>query len=123
MAIGNLIVILTLAFTGEEPVTKDDAAATQDSARRVLELARQYEFFADRDRQTKFELQPKPLLAYSNPVRGDVHGNVFVWTRNGRPEVVGAFFDFRSENKLDSELHTLRERESSWRSVRDGLLQ
>jgi len=91
-----------------EPVPTDEkGAATQESARRVLELARQYEFFADRERTAKFELQPKPVLTYSNPVRGDVHGSVFVWTRDARPEVVGAFFDFRSENKLDSELHTL----------------
>ena len=111
MESGNLMVLLALAICGAPPDTdldrKEDAAGTQESARRVLELAKQYEFFAGSDRRTKFELQPKPLLRYSNPVRGDVHGNVFVWTRKGRPEVVGAFFDFRSENKLDSELHIL----------------
>jgi hypothetical protein len=106
MRLLNLAVVAALAAP-DSPPPNEDAAATQESARRVLELARQYEFFADRERKTKFELQPKPLLTYSNPVRGDVHGSVFVWTRNARPEVVGAFFDFRSEGKLDSELHVL----------------
>jgi hypothetical protein len=105
MDIATLIVVLAVSA---EPAPADEiAAATQESARRVLELAREYDFFADRERKTKFELQPKPILTYSNPVRGDVHGSVFVWTRHTRPEVVGAFFDFRSENKLDSELHSL----------------
>src|SRR5262245_105188 len=111
MASCNLVVLLALAIsggqTGDEPGPKDEAAVSQESARRVLDLARRYEFFVGSDRQTKLELQSKPLLNYSNPVRGDVYGNVFVWTRKGRPEVVGAFFDFRSENKLDSELHVL----------------
>jgi hypothetical protein len=129
MAIGSLMVTLALALASDEPEAKEDSTATRESARRVLELARQYDFFADRDRRTKFELHQQPLLAYSNPVRGDVHGNVFVWTRNGRPEVVGAIFDFRSENKLDSELHTLatvgvvgwRDGREFWNPTRPGV--
>jgi hypothetical protein len=89
-----------------------------DSAERVLKLARQYEFFADADRKTPFVLKSEPLLTYSNPIRGDVYGNVFVWTWEGRPEVVGAVFDFRSEDKFDSEFHTLSR--SGVVAVRDG---
>ncbi len=129
MGPANLVILLALVFAVDDLEQKDDPAATRESAQRVLDLARQYEFFADSDRRTKFELQPKPLLAYSNPVRGDVHGNVFVWTRNGRPEVVGAIFDFRSENKLDSEMHTLatagvvgrREGREFWNPAKPGV--
>src|SRR5262245_37888435 len=103
----KLAVLVAMSAAPDVPPADEDAGVSKESARRVLELARRYEFFADRERKTKFELQPKSLLTYSNPVRGDVHGSVFVWTRDSRPEVVGAFFDFRSENKLDSELHTL----------------
>src|SRR5262249_46006604 len=99
MAPLNLVLMLTLVVVaGDDPAEKGDPDGKRESAQRVLNLARQYEFFAGSDRRTKFELQSKPLLTYSNPVRGDVHGNVFVWTRKGRPVVVGAFFDFRSEN-------------------------
>jgi hypothetical protein len=107
MGFAKLALLVAMAAAPDAPPADEDTGASKESARRVLDLARQYEFFADRERKTKFELQPKPLLTYSNPVRGDVHGSVFVWTRDARPEIVGAFFDFRSENKLDSELHTL----------------
>jgi len=104
MSAGTLFLSLALILGADPPASEESRAA--DSARRVLELAKQYEFFAEPECQTKLELS-KPLLVYSNPVRGDVHGNVFVWTLAGRPEVIGAFFDFRSEDKLDSELHLL----------------
>ena len=72
------------------------------------------------DKKTKFELQPKPVLRYANPIRGDVYGGVFVWTHDSRPEVIGAIFDFRSEDKFDSELHTLaRGGISGWREGRE----
>jgi hypothetical protein len=129
MGLENVTLIVSLAVSAASAPADEKAAETPDSARRVLELARQYEFFADRERKTKFELQPKPVLTYSNPVRGDVHGSVFVWTRHARPEVVGAFFDFRSENKLDSELHTLatagivgwREGREFWNPAKAGV--
>ncbi|VTR96181.1 Uncharacterized protein OS=Planctomyces maris DSM 8797 GN=PM8797T_23941 PE=4 SV=1 [Gemmata massiliana] len=79
----------------------------RESAKRVEELAGTYEFFTDAGLKTKFERQPKPLLKYTNPVRGEVYGNVFVWTHQGRPEVIGAVFDYRSERTLYSEMHTL----------------
>ncbi|MDR3632555.1 MAG: hypothetical protein P4L84_01895 [Isosphaeraceae bacterium] len=126
--------VLVWAITGTEPGAAGpsrDAGApkSQESARRVLELAARYEFFAGEDRRKRFEFQPKPLLTYTNPIRGEVFGNVFVWTWEGRPEVIGAVFDFRSENKLDSELHTmarggvvgLRDGTEFWNPDRPGI--
>src|SRR5579863_5841515 len=120
MGLKTVTVIVALVAAPAAPPASEDDAASRESVRRVLDLARQYEFSADRERKIKFDLQPKPLLTYSNPVRGDVHGSVFVWTRDSRPEVVGAFFDFRSESKLDSELHTLAgARISGWRDGKE----
>ncbi len=76
-------------------------------AARLEGLAGRYEFFADASRKVKFDRERKPLLKYANPVRGEVSGNVFVWTHQGRPEVIGAVFDYRTERTLYSELHTL----------------
>jgi hypothetical protein len=77
------------------------------SAKLVEELAGRYDFFADADRKTKFERHEKPLLKYTNPVRGDVYGHVYVWTHRGRPEVIGAIFDHRTQATAYTELHTL----------------
>ena len=38
------------------------------------------------DRPLRFH--PEPVLTYSNPIMGRVYGNVFIWTAEGRPEVV-----------------------------------
>ena len=101
------LLLLSLLLSSLVADAGDEVAQPADSAERVLKLARAYEFFADADRKTPLVLKPEPLLTYSNPIRGDVYGNVFVWTWEGRPEVVGAIFDFRSEDKFDTELHAL----------------
>lgn len=112
--------------SGDQPQEKLQA---RESAEAVLKLASRYAFYADAARQNRFELQARPLLTYSNPIRGDVFGNVFVWTSHGRPEVVGAIFDFRSEDKFDSELHALargnivgdRDGREFWNPVSPGI--
>ena len=77
------------------------------SAKLVGELAARYDFFADADRKVKFDRHEKPLLKYTNPLQGDVYGHVYVWTHRGRPEVIGAIFDHRTQGTAYSELHTL----------------
>jgi hypothetical protein len=83
------------------------AEDNRESGKLVGELAGRYDFFADADRKTKFERHEKPLLKYTNPLRGDVYGHVFVWTHRGRPEVIGAIFDHRTQGTAYTELHTL----------------
>src|SRR6516165_2050162 len=106
-----LLLVLCVSHPGiAEDAPADDVARNRESAARVAALADRYEFFADASRKLKFERFPKSLLTYSNPIRGEVYGSVFVWTRFDRPVVIGAIFDFRSEDKFDSELHVLSPR-------------
>ena len=97
------LITVVAVFFGISAGADDD----KESAKRVEELAGRYDFFADSDMNTKFERHQEPLLKYTNPVRGQVYGNVFVWTHLGRPEVIGAIFDYRTEGTLYSEIHTL----------------
>src|SRR5260370_21195212 len=111
MGLCNIVLTIGLAIGGD-PATDgagsaDDKLRVQESTRRILDLARKYEFYADGQQRTKLELQSQPVLTYSNPVQGEVYGNVYVWTDHGRPKVVGAIFDFRSEDRMDSEFHFL----------------
>lgn len=102
-----MLATLLLALLAVQPGDATAPAENKEGARRVMELAKQYEFFADAQLKTKLEMDAKPLLVYSNPVRGDVYGNVLVWTLRGRPALIGAFFDYRSEGRLTTELHML----------------
>jgi hypothetical protein len=74
--------------------------------------------------------RPEPVLSYSNPVMGRVYGEVFIWTAEGRPEVVAAFYRFyTSDPHRGDELHSLSlgkltaEREGSvvWSPARPGV--
>lgn len=113
MRIAAIVVGLVLltgwvsAPADENTAPSEEKARVQESAERVLELARKYAFYSDSEKRNRLELQSQSLLAYSNPVEGEVYGNVYVWTDRGRPEVLGAIFDFRSANRIDSEFHLL----------------
>lgn len=84
-----------------------DDDGDRESAKKVEELAGRYEFYADPGKKTKFDRRPEPVLKYTNPVRGQVYGHIYVWAHQGRPEVIGAVFDLRSEGSCYTELHTL----------------
>lgn len=105
---GPALVVMA-GFLGSlvEGMSAEEPVQPADSAQQVRDLARRYQFFTDPEHTAQLELSPKSLLTYSNPVRGDVFGNLFVWTHDGRPEVIGAIFDYRTQGHFDSELHAL----------------
>lgn len=57
------------------------------------------------------KMHPEPVLFWSNPIRGnDTRGTVFVWTHEGRAEVVGTVFSYRSgidKRKYKHSFHSL----------------
>ena len=56
----------------------------------------------------EFRLVPTPILKWSNPVRGSVYGDVYIWVSKGRPEVVGSFLEwFQPIQSKEVELHSL----------------
>jgi hypothetical protein len=74
--------------------------------------------------------QPEPVLKWSNPVIGTVLGDVFIWTENGRPEVVASIYRFYSPdphraNEFESlalgKLTAERDAAAVWTPSRPGL--
>lgn len=67
---------------------EDDAEA---QSRFLQTLYRQgadtYQFFADAEHKVKLEREPKPVLHWASP--NDWSGDLFIWHRGGRPEIVG----------------------------------
>ena len=76
-----------------------------------LAAAAEYEFRAGKDEKEKpLELVREPRLKWSNPSVSDIQGNVFVWTREGRPLVVGSFMKwFSPRSVMQHEFHSLAE--------------
>ena len=95
---------------------KDDSAS-QQAARskheRILEIytsdAAEYTIYRDASHKDRVELRREPVLVCSNPTRLGGDGAVFVWTCQGRAEVIGTFFSFPSigPRQLYHEFHSL----------------
>lgn len=87
--------LLAAVGFAQRPATP--APANKENIEAALKLtqaaAAEYQFRVGTDEKEKpLELRREPVLRWSNPDRGEVHGNVFVWTRGGRPLVVGSLF-------------------------------
>src|SRR5262245_14538448 len=87
----------TLPVIGLAQKSDDPPAANKEIIEAALKLtlaaAAEYEIRVGGDEKEKpLELRREPVLKWSNPDRGEVHGNVFVWTRHGRPLAVASLF-------------------------------
>lgn len=80
--------------------------------------------------QVPAELHAEPVLRWSNPDVGEVHGNVFLWTVNERPTVVGSLFKwFTPHTHMSHEFHSLGEQpltakydqQEKWRTKSGGV--
>ena len=101
MTIFHLLVLMGQVVA--PPAAAPDAAAQKDSFQRWVEYytrqAEEYEFSLGKA-ERRLELQATPVLKYSNPVRPtDQHGAIYVWTLDGRPEVIGSIWS--SEDAKD----------------------
>lgn len=63
---------------------------------------------ADTGKQA-FKLLPEPVLRWSNPLRGEIHGSVVLWTHDGCPAAAASIYQFFQRNQLNVELVSLSE--------------
>jgi hypothetical protein len=102
-----------------KPVDPKPAAKTTDANPENIEAAlkltvlaaAEYEFRVGKDEKPPpLTLMREPVLKWSNPDRGEVHGNVFLWTREGRPLMVGSLYKWFTPHKhMSHEFQSLAE--------------
>lgn len=91
----HALLLLLIAVSGAE--SGDSADSAQEAARRdeVAQLApakaRQIEMLVG-DEERKATLLAKPLLRWSNPTAGSVHGEVYLWSENARPVAISSIY-------------------------------
>ncbi len=57
---------------------------------------------------TDLDNPKEPVLRWTNPAAGRVHGNTYLWLQNGRPAAVGSMFrNFHPWNTFNAELSAL----------------
>ncbi len=94
LLIGSLVVAVpAIGFAQKQadpPANKENIEA---ALKLTLAATAEYEIIVGSEEKEKpLELQREPVLKWSNPDRGEVHGNVFLWTRDSRPLVVASLF-------------------------------
>lgn len=112
-----LLVLLALPAGLASGQNSAQADPSENQKKRWMALyaqeAAKYEMFRRGTNVDKLEFVPTPILTFTNPVRGrDQHGAAFVWTYDGRPEVVGAIWSVitpedSSKRHTSHELHSL----------------
>lgn len=109
------IALLTLSFGGwlgncHIKAQSDDeerarAATTLESGKREAKGYIVRSAGSDKD---SILLQPESVLRWQNNVNKSVHGNIFIWTRSGRPELVSSIFQYYSPRQaFAAEFHSL----------------
>jgi hypothetical protein len=107
-AFGLLAPVLCRAQPPENPPV--NKASLEAALRVTRAAAAEYEIEVGEASPARLELKREPVFRWSNPVVGDIHGNVFVWTRGARPLAVGSFFHyFSARPTMEHEFHSLAE--------------
>jgi len=122
VAIAAPILLLANSVRAEEAPAPDAQTSAQTSAEQAAESQKsaaaevqRFVFALAAQRDTKLKLHtaqsadgmpaqpadsmPAPILRYTNPLRGDVHSALYVWTREGRPEVVASVSNWYSPRR------------------------
>jgi hypothetical protein len=109
LPLGSLVVAVPggrAQKAAEVPANPENIAA---ALRLTVAAAAAYEIRVGDDNKP-LDLLREPVLKWSNPDRGEVHGNVFVWVRGERPLVVGSLFKwFSPHTHMSHEFHSLAE--------------
>jgi hypothetical protein len=101
---------------GQSESTKPKLEAGADKAqferwqKYYRRVAAEYDMEQGKDLPAKLTLRPEPVLSYANPAGGGrSHGAIFVWTRDGRPEILGAIWSRQpgEQRYVIHEMHSL----------------
>ncbi len=130
----RILLFSCLLFGAANDVSGEEAETEKARAAQALELmlegAGRYDFKLQADPDAKVVLKRTPVLRWSNPVAGSIHGNVFLWTSRGRPVVVGSLYKwFEPFTHASHEFHSLstdrvsgeRDQQTVWRANAGGV--
>jgi hypothetical protein len=102
-----LIALAALLTSSEVQLTADDA--TRELTKSWVEERRaefqQYDFRREAIQPTNLTMEPQSILNWSNPERGAATGALFLWTDQGRPQLIACAFEWNG--RLNHEFHSL----------------
>ena len=100
---GAFLSLLLWCAASNAQETSDGSPDNGDRAAESLEAAKnevtKWAFSIESDRAAEFVLHSTPVFRATNPLRGEVYANWFVWTRKGRPEVIASVSNWYSPRR------------------------
>jgi hypothetical protein len=110
MSFATFVVCILIAAPPAAPAEKPE----RETARKALvatmaaEIVEGYEVTRGKEKPVKLVLHKNPILRWSNPAAGSVYGDVYIWTADGRPEVLASIYRWYQPYKSQTaELHSL----------------
>jgi len=114
MVANSLVVVVAWVVVGQQDASKpSNTESPQQATPKAVEQfkaeAAEYDMRLESRSKDKLVLAKEPLLRWDNPARTGEDGALFVWTLDGRPEVIGTIFTYRYNDLLrrKHEFHSL----------------
>ena len=108
-----LITAIALRAAAQPPAAPPKKEELSGNAAKAAEFAAaeavRYDIRHADNGKRAFKLLPEPVLRWSNPIRGEVHGSVVLWTNNGCPEAAASIYQFFHREQINVELVSLSE--------------
>lgn len=112
--IGSFLLLICAGPLWRVVVAGDDdkesltARESEETSRLISAELPNWKLWSGVDREHELTLHPKAVLRWSNPGVGRVYGDVYLWTRDGRPEAVMSFFKWwKPDYGFNAEMHSL----------------
>ena len=110
----TLMVLLLVGHGPSQPPTtpapqKADTKAEEEEARAVAKkMAGEYVFQLEKSSDKKLKLEPEPVLRWLLQLDRRFYSDVYVWTHEGRPEVVASITNvYGPRRAMETEIHSL----------------
>lgn len=113
-------VVVAVYSTAALAQVANEGKARNAAARQMAhDAARAYTFSLTNGRKAELSLLARPVQYWTNDVNGEFHGSVFLWTLDGRPQVVGSLYrSYTPYSYFAVELQSLCEQKLS--AAKDG---
>jgi hypothetical protein len=109
----TLIVAVIAQVGAQEPAQPPKKEELSGNAAKAAEFAAaeavRYDIRHADEGKKALKLLPKPVLRWSNSLRGEIHGSVYLWTKDGCPEATASIYQFFHKPQLNIELVSLSE--------------
>jgi hypothetical protein len=103
--LGALLLVVAIVTFGHAQETQDGKAAAPKWLKQRQAEFEEYEFQRESARPVLLVMESRSILNWSNPEKGTDLGGLFLWTHEGRPQMIACAFEWGGS--LKHEFHSL----------------